>query len=1326
MYCCQKKLKILHLEDSPSDALLIKNELTRSKINFERLLVDTREKFIDALDNYIPDVVLADHSLPSFDSIEALTIFQRKSIKVPFILVTAAMSDEFAVSTINKGADDYILKDRLNRLPIAIVNAVEKFRLKKDREFFIDELVKKEKRYRAIVESSTDAVVIFDRNGKPTYATPSVESILGYTDKEVMQMNIFSLAHPNDLDDIAEVMKKALANPGTPIQGHTAQLLHKDGSFRWIEATITNMLHDSAINGIIDNFRDITERKEAELSIKESEEKYRSFFENSMDGILLTVSDGVVLAANPAACAIFGMSEAEICAAGRFGLVDKSDPRVAAGIEERQNAGKAKIEVTLIRKNGEYFPGELSSVIYTTSMGELRSLMIVRDISERKFAEVKIIQLNRLYSFISQINQTIVHSNDEETVFKEACRIAIEIGGFKAAWIGMLDKENNKVSLRESFGILHEDLIYYKNIPYKTDGPFGYILESGSYYYCNNIEENFQSEYWKVFAKERGVKSYIILPLKKSNEVIGCFILSGSELNIFTTQEIALLEEATGDISFAMDVLEKQRQKLIADEVIKHKESRLNQAQALAHVGSWELDFSTGIAIWSEEQLRIFGISTSETKQTYQSWVSYIHPDDRAQVLRKTNETKTTHADTGFFHRIIRPDGIIRFLHSQTRFEFDNDGVPKGLYGATLDVTDMKESETALRKSETNLKNISHELQKAVTGLNKIMDSSLDIICSIDEDGRFVSVSSASDAIWGYKPEEIIGKKYMDMVFSVDAEHTRQVAEKIVSGRPVTMFENQYVHKSGRIIPILWSARWDSNDKLMYCIAKDATEKKRLEKAFESERRRFLDMFIQAPSSIGILKGPNHIFEMVNPLYLKLIGKKNIIGKTVKEALPEIVEQGFIELLDSVYQTGRSYTGTEVLIKLDKDGTGKLTNAYVNFIYQAYTNAIGIIDGIFFFAIDVSEQVFSRKKIERSELKYRQIVETAQEGIWLVDKTDKTTFVNQKLCDIFGYEKEEMLEKDIHYFMHHDEKETPSNLIVEKEKGKSFEGEFKYIAKDGREIWTNVSANPVFDEDENYNGVLAMITDISQRKEQQIQIKKHTEEREVLIKELSKSLKDLKEFTYITSHNFRAPLSNLSGLLSLIDYSKLDKTNSEIVEMFKTSTNQLNKTINDLIQILIIRNNKNVDIAPNSIDVVVSEVENSLIYEIKKINCVIKKDFEVTNVSFNHSYLESILMNLLSNAIKYRSPIRDLQINISTKLNPDGKVILTIEDNGLGIDLKRHSNYVFGLYQRFHSNTQGEGLGLFMVKSQMTALGGAITVESKVDAGTTFILTFNQ
>jgi PAS domain S-box-containing protein len=386
------KLRILHLEDSSSDAELVHRVLKKGNLEFERLLIDSKPEYLKALIAFAPDIVLCDHSLPSFNSYEALEILEEANLNIPFILITANVSEEFAVNVINKGADDYILKDRLKRLPIAIHNALEKYRFKKERQVFIDDVIKNEKRFRALIENSSDGITVLSEKGQPHYVSPSIKNILGYSYTEGMQLNVASVVHPDDIGVLGKLMQKAIASPGVSFKAEPTRMIHKNGDWLWIEHVLTNMLHDSSISGIVDNFRDITDSIQSEHVIRESEEKYRSFYENSMDGILLTVTDGDILAANPAACAIFQMTEAEICRVGRLALMDNNDPRAIAGLKERQLTGKTSAQITCIRKDGSRFPGELTSAVFKDGAGNERTSIIIRDISARKEAEAELLK----------------------------------------------------------------------------------------------------------------------------------------------------------------------------------------------------------------------------------------------------------------------------------------------------------------------------------------------------------------------------------------------------------------------------------------------------------------------------------------------------------------------------------------------------------------------------------------------------------------------------------------------------------------------------------------------------------------------------------------------------------------------------------------------------------------------------------------------------------------------------------------------------------------------------------------------------------------------
>ncbi|HXB44419.1 MAG TPA: PAS domain S-box protein, partial [Puia sp.] len=412
----------------------------------------------------------------------------------------------------------------------------------------------------------------------------------------------------------------------------------------------------------------------------------------------------------------------------------------------------------------------------------------------------------------------------------------------------------------------------------------------------------------------------------------------------------------------------------------------------------------------------------------------------------------------------------------------DDEGGISVIIHSVTDVTEKNRQEQKQNLLEQQARKTQGILENNLATLNKIVDSSLDVICAVDANGCFTYVSAAAETVWGYSPDKMIGKKLFDFVTPEDHEKTKVAAARVMAGNNFIGFENRYIRKDGSLVPIAWSARWDATDQIRYGVARDITDKKRLEKAFEMETQRFQDLFLHAPSCMGILKGPNYIFEMANPLYLQLIGKKDIIGKELKEILPEISEQGFIAILDRVYQTGETFSANEMLVRIDRHNNGKPEDIYLNFIYQAFKNNAGSIDSIFFFAIDVTEQVLSRKKIEDSEKQYRRIVETAMEGIWVIDENDRTNFVNQKMCDMIEYAAAELIGREMYHFMDDGSRKKSYEQTQRQKQGISESQDLKLVTKSGRNVWVNITTNAFLDAAGNYTGALAMMTDISERR----------------------------------------------------------------------------------------------------------------------------------------------------------------------------------------------------------------------------------------------------
>ncbi len=320
-----------------------------------------------------------------------------------------------------------------------------------------------------------------------------------------------------------------------------------------------------------------------------------------------------------------------------------------------------------------------------------KELAFQNDEKEKQAAELII--ANRLYEFISQINQTIVKVHDEKTLFNEACRIAIDIGKFQLAWMSIPDKINRKLNLVAHSNANTTDLELISSFTYDDNGPTANVIRSGRLFLVNDFETESANCGSRQHASLRGFKSYIILPIMKSGQTIGTFNLFSDRVNCFNSEEIVLLKEATDDISFALDVIEKDKQRKQMEDKVIHSELRLKQAQAIAHFGSWELDFSTGIAELSEEACRIYGLAPDDNVLSYQSLVLFIPPEDLEFGMKITKVDKEKLRNSAYHHRIIRKDRTVRHIYSQAQLKFNREGKPVGLYGVAHDVTEAKEAE---------------------------------------------------------------------------------------------------------------------------------------------------------------------------------------------------------------------------------------------------------------------------------------------------------------------------------------------------------------------------------------------------------------------------------------------------------------------------------------------------------------------------------------------------------------------------------------------------------------------------------------------------------
>lgn len=328
--------------------------------------------------------------------------------------------------------------------------------------------------------------------------------------------------------------------------------------------------------------------------------------------------------------------------------------------------------------------------------------VFINDISESKKAEEKIVKANRLYFFISQINQMIVRTKDEKMLFREACRIAVELGQFRMVWIGMLDESTQQVIPVMHAGEEDEYLSKINPISVKNEpegmGPTGKAIREGKYFICNDIENDPDMASWKEAAIGRRYLSSMALPIIKFGKVIGAFSFYASSRNFFDDAEIALLVEATGDVSFALEVFEKETLRKKAEEAVLESEKQYQTLAEVSPVGIFHTDANGYTTYVNPSWCRISGLSYERALGN--GWLDAVHEEDRTALSKEWEEATENNEYSASEYRFVHPDGSITWVMGKAIPERNSNNEIIGYVGTTTDITERKKAEEEINKSE--------------------------------------------------------------------------------------------------------------------------------------------------------------------------------------------------------------------------------------------------------------------------------------------------------------------------------------------------------------------------------------------------------------------------------------------------------------------------------------------------------------------------------------------------------------------------------------------------------------------------------------------------
>ena len=403
-------LQLLLLEDQLADAELVLHELRQAGFAPDWRRVETEADYLAALDPAL-DLILADYALPQFDALRALELLRARGLNIPFIVVSGTIGEDIAVVAIQRGAADYLLKDRLARLGTAVENALHQRRMQAENalhqrhlraeQLRAEQLLRNsEQRFRALIEHAPDGITLVDASGKLQYVSPSTQRILGYSFDEVIGRDPSELTHPDDLPRLLGVLHDLMHQPG-----HTRivqyRFRHKDGSWHWIESTISNLLAEPEVGAIVFNYRDISERMQAEQALRAAEAKYRILIEHVPAIVYQAALDATssTLYVNEQIEQTLGFTQAEWLADPQRWLAQLHPhdlDQVLANVSRTQASGKpTRSEFRMLTRDGQvmWFADE-AVVVCDAEQRPLFLQGIMLDITARKRAEDQIRQLN--------------------------------------------------------------------------------------------------------------------------------------------------------------------------------------------------------------------------------------------------------------------------------------------------------------------------------------------------------------------------------------------------------------------------------------------------------------------------------------------------------------------------------------------------------------------------------------------------------------------------------------------------------------------------------------------------------------------------------------------------------------------------------------------------------------------------------------------------------------------------------------------------------------------------------------------------------------------
>ena len=770
-----------------------------------------------------------------------------------------------------------------------------------------------------------------------------------------------------------------------------------------------------------------------------------------------------------------------------------------------------------------------------------------------------------------------------------------------------------------------------------------------------------------------------------------------------------------GNLIFIVGTVQDITDRKQMEEALKDSEERWKFALEGAGDGVWDWNARTNEVIYSRQWKAMLGFEEHEIGTTLEEWDRRIHPEDKERVYAELDRHFSGRVPVYVSeHRVQCKDGTYKWILDRGKVvSWAEDGKPLRVVGTHTDLTERKQAEEALRRSEERFKQVANSIGEWVW--------------EVDVDGLYTYSSPGLEKIVGYKPEEVVGKMHFyDLFIPEKKEELKKAAFEVFAMKESFKgFVNPNLHKNGTLVILETSGApiLDEQGRLLgYCGGDtDITERKRAEEALKESERKFRAIFDSTSDGMFLLDLETKKFVMCNEMCSKMLGftQEEFLNLGIADIHPSEDLPFIFKHIGKVLE-GNPGVRADIRFRR-KDGTVFFTDLSPSLMTADERK----------FALVVFKDITDRKQAEailrESEERFRVVFERAGVGIALVDSTGYTLKSNPAIQNMLGYSADELAKMHFTEFVHPEDAEEELNLFMELIAGKrdTFRREERLIAKDGRVVWIDLTVTSQRRPEGDLERVIVMIIDITERKqaeEQMLSLQAQLQQ--------SQKMEAIGQLAGGVAHDFNNLLTVISVQAQLA--LRVLREGDPLKEKLKDIELSADRAGNLTRQLLAFSRRQILEMKVINLNFILKDMEKMLrrvIGEDIELKAVLSDDLGMVKV--DPGQMEQVIVNLAVNA-KDAMPqggklfletanaeLDEEYVRSHVGMIPGAYIILSITDTGIGMS-KEVKEQIFDPFFTTKEKGKGTGLGLSTVYGIVKQSGGDIYVYSEPNKGTTF------